>query len=102
MVYCTKCGTENTDDVENCSNCGASLNPPANQYRRRDWDYQDDCFGGRRNQTWPIMIGLFIILIGLSNILDDIFPWATWDNLWGFFLIAAGLMIVYNITQKKR
>jgi len=48
------------------------------------------------------MIGLFIILIGLSNILDDIFPWATWDNLWGFFLIAAGLMIVYNITQKKR
>ncbi len=25
MVYCTKCGTKNEEDVEVCSSCGAQL-----------------------------------------------------------------------------
>ncbi len=95
MVYCTKCGTENEDDADVCKNCGASLHPPAYRTRRRDWDY-DDYFGGRNRMTWQLLIGAFLILLGLSSLLEDIFWWAGWDTLWPLFIIAIGVMIISN------
>jgi uncharacterized membrane protein YvbJ len=102
MVYCTKCGTENLDDANICTNCGSSLNPPSFRSRSRRRDRDDDmCFGGRSDKTWPLLIGAFIILIGLSNLLDNTFLWARWDNLWPLFIIIIGLIIVYNAYQKR-
>ena len=100
MVYCTKCGTENTDDAINCVNCGASMQPPAYRRSRRDWDLEDDCFGGRSRTMWPLFIGLFIIMIGLSSLLENTYSWARFDNIWPFFLIALGLTIIYNRIQR--
>lgn len=102
MVYCTKCGTENEEDAEVCKNCGASLRPPAYRTsRRRDWDFDDECFGGRNRMTWPLLIGAFLILIGLSTLLEDMFWWAGWDTLWPLFIIAIGVMIVSNAYRRR-
>jgi uncharacterized membrane protein YvbJ len=101
LVYCTKCGTENEDDAEVCKNCGASLSPPAYRTRRRDWDYDDECFGGRDRMTWPLLIGAFLILMGLSTLLEDMFWWAGWDTLWPLFIIAIGVMIVSNAYRRR-
>ncbi|MBN2336695.1 zinc ribbon domain-containing protein [Candidatus Bathyarchaeota archaeon] len=102
MVYCTKCGTENEEDAEVCKNCGASLSQPIYRRRRRDWDYdEDECFGGRSRTTWPLLIGAFLILLGLSSLLKDVFWWATWDKLWPLFIIAIGVVIVNNAFRKR-
>jgi uncharacterized membrane protein YvbJ len=102
LVYCTKCGTENEEDAEVCKNCGASLRPPAYRTsRRRDWDYDDECFGGRNRMTWPLLIGAFLILMGLSTLLEDMFWWAGWDTLWPLFIIAIGVMIVSNAYRRR-
>lgn len=99
MVYCTKCGTENEEDAEVCKNCGASLHPPAYRSRRRDWDFDEDCFGGRNRRTWPLLIGAFLILMGLSRLLGDIFP--DWDVLWPLFIIAIGVLVVSNAMRRR-
>jgi uncharacterized membrane protein YvbJ len=101
MVYCTKCGTENEENAETCKNCGASLNPPAYRSRRRNWDPEDDCFGGRSRTTWPILIGAFLILLGLSSLLEDTFWWASFDQLWPLFIIAIGVLIVSNAFRRR-
>lgn len=101
MVYCTKCGTENPDDAERCSNCEAYLNPPAYRYRREAWEYDDECFGGRNRKTWTLIIGAFLILLGASSLLGDVFWWAGFDMLWPIFIIAIGFIIVYNAMQRR-
>jgi uncharacterized membrane protein YvbJ len=102
MVYCERCGTENDENAEMCKNCGASLIRYHPTYRRRDRDWGEDlCFGGRSKSTWPLIIGLFIILIGVSNLLEDQYYWARWDNLWPFFIIIIGLIIITNAMQRR-
>jgi len=101
MVYCTNCGTENDDDAVNCTNCGVNLNPPAYRSRSRRFDDNDWCFGSKGGQTWPIIFGIFIILVGASQLLDDMFWWASWDNLWPAFIIIIGLLIVINNLQRR-
>jgi hypothetical protein len=58
------------------------------------------CFGGASRTTWPLIIGAFIILIGLSNLLDNTFFWARFDNLWPLFIIVIGLVIVIKAMQQ--
>jgi len=101
LVYCTKCGTENEEDADVCTNCGASIHPPAYRSRRRDWDFDEDCFGGRNKMTWPLLIGAFLILIGLSTLLEDVVPWARWDTLWPLFIIAIGILVVSNAMRRR-
>ena len=100
MVYCTKCGTENEENAIECKNCGASLKSPAYKYRRNDWDLEDECFGGRSRTTWPILIGVFLIILGASSLLDDFFWWASFDTLWPLFIIAIGILIVTNASRR--
>jgi uncharacterized membrane protein YvbJ len=102
LVYCTKCGTENEEEATECSSCGAPLNISHSTYRRRDWDMEDNCFGGRDKTTWPIIFGGFLILLGLSTLLDDVFSWFRFDTLWPVFIIGIGLLIVSNAIRKRR
>ena len=96
MVYCTKCGTQNPNDAITCSKCGASLNPaPYKEYRR----YRSEegvCFGGR-NYIWGIIIGLFIVLIGVANLLGG----NIWDQLWPVFIILVGVIIIISAFMRK-
>jgi uncharacterized membrane protein YvbJ len=101
MVYCTKCGTENIDDADICVNCGISLNSPTYRSIRRYMNRDDDmCFGGRSKTMWPLIIGIFIILIGLSSLLEDTYSWARFDNLWPVLIIGIGLVILTNALQR--
>jgi uncharacterized membrane protein YvbJ len=100
MVYCSKCGTENEENAETCKNCGANLRPPAYSLRRRDWGSDDDCFGGRSRTMWPIIIGAFLILLGLSSLLEDTFGWASFDKLWPLLIIAIGVLVVSNALNR--
>jgi uncharacterized membrane protein YvbJ len=101
MVYCTSCGTENLDDADICANCGASMRVHRSRGRTYDRDIEDQCFGGRGKTMWPILIGVFIILIGLSSLLERTYSWARFDNIWPLFIIALGLLVVYNTMQRK-
>ena len=97
MVYCTKCGTENPDDAEVCKNCGASLTTTTYRPSRRDHRVRHY----RRNRTvWPLIIGAFLILLGVSSLFQG-FYWLNWDRLWPLFLIVVGLIIVGNAYNRR-
>ena len=51
--------------------------------------------------TWPLLIGAFLILMGLSTLLKDVVPWARWDTLWPLFIIAIGVLVVSNAMRKR-
>jgi hypothetical protein len=61
---------------------------------------EDNCFGGRSRSTWPMLIGVFLIILGASTLLDDMFSWASFDNLWPLFIVAIGLLIVTNAIKR--
>jgi len=95
MVYCTKCGAENSDDAVNCSKCGVSLKTtPSHEYG----GYRFEEHFMRRGHIWGVVIGLFIVMIGVSSLIGvDI-----WDKIWPMFLILVGLIIVANSFMRKR
>ncbi len=101
MVYCTKCGTENLDNADICTNCGASLADRPTRFRSNDQDLEM-CFGGRSKTMAPIIFGAIMILVGLSFLLERTFAWINFENLWPLIIIAIGLMIVYNATQNQK
>jgi uncharacterized membrane protein YvbJ len=102
MVYCTKCGAENANDAENCKSCGAPLHPPPyREYRHRRRSEEDVCFGGRGGATWGIIIGLFILIIGVSSLLGNAYAWLAWDKLWPLFIILVALMIIVNSVMRR-
>jgi len=102
MVYCTKCGSENLDDANNCANCGVSLKGGSTRYRSNDQDFEDMCFGDRNRSIGPLFFGAIMILAGLSFLLERSYAWARFDNLWPLIIIAIGLLVVYNATQKQK
>ena len=99
MVYCTKCGAENPEDAETCSKCGAPIKRLGYRYRRSDWDMDRDWFHGRRF-NWSMIFGVFLIIIGASSLLEDMFWWMSFDVLWPLFIIAIGVVIVSNSVKR--
>jgi hypothetical protein len=97
MVYCTKCGTQNPDDAQSCSKCMASLNPAPYREHKRYRGEEDACFGGR-NYMWGIIIGLFIIMLGVSNLLGG----NVWEQLWPMFLILLGVIIIGSAFLRNK
>ena len=102
MVYCTKCGAENEENVLECKNCGSPMRVIRSRGRSYNRGDEDWCFGGRGKTIWPLIIGVFIILIGLSTLLEDTYSWARFDNLWPLLLIAIGLLIIYTRLQEQQ
>ena len=96
MVYCTKCGTQNPDDAMNCSTCGAPLREtPYREYWR--YRYENEWYSGSRSHIWSIMIGLFIILIGVASLSG----WNILDKIWPAFIILVGLIIIASAITRR-
>ncbi|MBT4321353.1 hypothetical protein HOD50_12100 [Candidatus Bathyarchaeota archaeon] len=43
-----------------------------------------------------------MILAGLSFLLERTFAWMKFDNFWPLIIIAIGLRVVYNATQRRK
>jgi len=101
MVYCSKCGKQNEDDVEFCVDYGAVLYPERSAQKRdfRKRRREDECFGlPRGGAIFGLFIGLIIIIIGLQQVFGlniDIEPFAT---------IVVGLLFtagaIYGLTRR--
>jgi hypothetical protein len=47
-----------------------------------------------------MIIGIFLIILGASSLLEDVFWWASFDFLWPLFIIAIGVLIVSNSMKR--
>lgn len=95
MVYCTRCGTQNPDNAANCSNCGAPLysaNADNRPYTRHDHHYDDRNGYHRGNTIAGLIIGIIILLIGFSFLVNELYgislPW------WPIIVIIIGIFLI--------
>jgi len=107
MVYCTKCGTKNEDDAKFCVNCGASLYPEKTEKKREEHvcfgpsekHVEEECFGlPYGGAIAGIIIGAFIILIGLAMALGI----EIGRFIAAFAVIVVGLLIIAGAAFKLR
>jgi uncharacterized membrane protein YvbJ len=100
MVYCVKCGTKNPDDAQVCSKCGAQLytTGESKHYRRME----NECFGlPRGGMIAGIVIGLIIILAGVSFLVQAVYPQINFP-WWPFVLIIFGVLILAGALYNRR
>jgi hypothetical protein len=98
MVYCPKCGKQNTDDARYCNNCGTDL---ATGRKGREGDECGEACSGR-SRTWGIFWGIVVILIGIVIIIQLVLQNMTglpqwvydWDWGWTFGLILGAFFIL--------
>ena len=124
MVYCTKCGAENSDGSQYCSKCGAALTPRNLENRVEEFGRRAEEWGeeiGRRAEAWGehtgkrmekecfglphggtiagIIFGLFIIIVGLGMV----FNWNL--NIGAYVMIIIGAFIaisaVYHLARRN-
>jgi hypothetical protein len=57
------------------------------------------CFGRQGGVIVGIILGLLIIVAGVISLLEGLYPWATWNRLWPFFIIIAGVLIVLSMLR---
>ncbi|MBE0512491.1 zinc-ribbon domain-containing protein [Candidatus Bathyarchaeota archaeon] len=119
MVYCTKCGTKNEEDVEFCVKCGANLwvsREKRLERRAKEWGEEF----GRRAEEWGeqfgrraekecfglphggaivgLIVGVIIILLGVSFVLGI----EIWNYLWALIIIVIGILIVAGAIYSLR
>lgn len=101
MVYCTKCGAKNEDDAEVCAKCGEPLVHPE-ESGRRQWRRENlrTMKGRRAPSFWGVFFGLLIILSGVIWLLQEFFPWLTWERLWPLILIFLGSAIIIRALRR--
>jgi uncharacterized membrane protein YvbJ len=107
MVYCTKCGTKNEEDVKYCTKCGANLGVSrekklerrAEEFGRRaeEWGEQfgkraeEECFGlPHGGAIVGLIIGIIVILVGLSQLPGIDFG----EYIWPLIIIVFGILLV--------
>jgi uncharacterized membrane protein YvbJ len=101
MVYCHNCGTKNEEDGEYCSKCGEPLKEDVErryqpEHRQRQ---RDECFGlPYGNIIVPLIIGVILILSGLSSI----YGFQFWQYLWPALIVLIGLLIIAGAIYRAR
>ncbi|MFC1487133.1 zinc ribbon domain-containing protein [Thermoproteota archaeon] len=101
MVYCTKCGTKNEDDVALCANCKEPLGSyqTVRHERRKK---ENECFGlPHGGSIAGLVIGFIVILWGVTSVLDIDFG----SYLWTLIIIIFGTLMVagalYSMNRKR-
>ena len=104
MVYCSKCGFKNEDDVSVCSECGAPLKDSGvGRQRRRERHKEDECFGlPYGGAIVGLIIGAIIILWGLTQ-LPGVLP--SGFDFWPWIIVIFGALIIagalYGIGRRR-
>ena len=101
MVYCEECGTQNEDESEYCSKCGNPLKEDKHHRRSRDYRQRQrsECFGlPNGNIIVPIIIGVILILIGLSSV----YGFEIWRYIWPAIIVIIGLLIIIGAIFRAR
>jgi len=107
MVYCTSCGTKNSDEAEKCSKCGEPLYAPSSIDRAVDTCFgeprqrydRDACFG-IPGIVWPLLIGAFIVIWGISILTGTMHFWQR--NIWAIFVVLVGLIMIISALSRRR
>jgi uncharacterized membrane protein YvbJ len=101
MVYCTKCGTKNEGDAVICVKCKDPLGSyqTVRRERRRK---ENECFGlPNGGAIAGLVIGLIIILWGVSSVPNINFE----SYLWPIIIVIFGTLMVagalYSIGRKR-
>ena len=98
MVYCTKCGTKNDDTAKFCVNCREPLmiTQAVRTERRRK---ENECFGlPHGGSIAGLVIGLIIILWGITSVLDVDLG----NYLWAIVIIIFGTLMVAGALYKMK
>jgi uncharacterized membrane protein YvbJ len=102
IVYCTKCGTNNSDSMTVCVQCGAPLYGTSGKSRPYwSWGrYERDYGYHRRGRPFiGILIGLILILGGLTVLISELYrihiPWLP------IVLILVGVFILLRLFQVR-
>ncbi len=94
MVYCHECGTENDDNSEYCSKCGAALKDRDERHRRRHdrrHRHRDDSLGlPNGGIIVGLLFGVLLIMIGVSTF----YGVSLWRYLWPIIIVILGILIV--------
>jgi len=108
LVYCTKCGTKNSDDAVVCINCGERLETMrayAERPRRYKYEREEMCFGPRTGAYWGIFFGFIIVLVGVIWFLNEglIKPqYGIEIPIFPLIVIAFGIMILIGVLTRPR
>ncbi|MCW4014926.1 MAG: zinc ribbon domain-containing protein [Candidatus Bathyarchaeota archaeon] len=100
MVYCTKCGTKNDDNATVCTNCKEPL-ATTQTVRRERRRKENECFGlPHGGSIAGLVLGLIIVLWGISSIFD--IPFGSY--LWALVIVIFGTLMVagalYSMSRK--
>jgi len=98
MVYCPSCGTKNEDAAQHCVQCGETLffddkSRPPQRSSDLCYEWEDDKTKKRLSQRGILIIGAFILIIGISQIADIWFPEFE-SSIWPVFILAIGVIVV--------
>jgi uncharacterized membrane protein YvbJ len=100
MVHCTKCGAKNEETATICVKCGAPLHktaaPPWTYERRQA---EKECFGlPHGGAIVGLVIGMIIILVGLSQLLGIDFG----EYVWALVIIIFGILLIAGALYSYR
>jgi uncharacterized membrane protein YvbJ len=90
MVYCVNCGAKNPDDAVTCMQCGRSIMHVEKERTGR----QEEMFG-MPHHWGGVLVGLFIIVIGLVFLLKEFVPMLA-NIFWPLVLIFVGAAILLS------
>ncbi len=102
LVYCTRCGTLNSDSAGTCQNCGAPLvmepasRPYAYHEHHRHYEDREHHHGGAG--IGLLIAGLFIVLIGVAAFAGI----SIWEFIWPLILIVIGIWVLTLGLRRNR
>jgi uncharacterized membrane protein YvbJ len=99
MVYCTKCGTKNEDNIEFCAKCKEPLKS-FQSVRRERKRKENECFGlPHGGSIAGLVIGFLIVLWGVTAFLDVTL------ELWPIVIIIFGVLMaagaLYSMNRRR-
>ncbi len=104
MVYCSKCGTLNSDDANVCVKCGAALYAGKEEVGDywKNMRYREEYYGrARRGRSIAVlMIGVIIISLGLIFLIEQTYQ----INLhwWPIIIIIVGIWLLARAVLWRR